>query len=222
MKSTKKTQEITAKAAAIPPAARNARSPIAAGRVRVVATLREAGRPLNFDELADRGSAATARRRAAACKRSSMSCCTPARSSAIAATNTACASGCRSSSARCSGHRDGHGFVLPDDRSAPVFLRRAQMLRNHARRPRRGAHQRHRTTAAGRKARSSRCSSATRARSSAACTRSPASASWCPTIRASAIACSCRADISAARAPARSCWSSWSSSRRARRRRWAT
>ena len=27
-----------------------------------------------------------------------------------------------------SGHRDGHGFVLPDDRSAPVFLAPRQML----------------------------------------------------------------------------------------------
>ena len=70
-----------------------------------------------------------------------------------------------------------------------------------------------RTIAAGRKARSSKCSSATRARSSGVCTTSPASASWCPTIRASAIVCSCRAATLAAHAPARSCWSSWSSSR---------
>ena len=85
--------------------------------------------------------------------------------------------------------------------------RAAADARNHARRPCRGAHQRHGSTAAGRKARSSRFSSATRARSSAGCTTSPASASSCPTIRASVTACWCRAVISAARAPARSCWS---------------
>src|SRR4030095_4090605 len=27
-----------------------------------------------------------------------------------------------------SGHRDGHGFLLPDDRSAPIFLAPRQML----------------------------------------------------------------------------------------------
>src|SRR5690349_3991815 len=100
-------------------------SPPAASRV--VTTLREAGRPLDFDELAARigrdGKAARGRLQeqldellhaAEIIRNRRDEYCLRERLPLVVGT--------------VSGHRDGHGFVLPDDRSAPVFLAPRQML----------------------------------------------------------------------------------------------
>src|SRR5687767_926120 len=122
MKSTKKTKKSTHSSAP-----RGGRSQSPAAAATVVAKLREAGRPLAFEELAQRmdraGKSAHQRlqtqldellhageiilnRRDEYCLRE--------RLPLIVGT--------------VSGHRDGHGFVLPDDRTAPVFLPPRQML----------------------------------------------------------------------------------------------
>jgi ribonuclease R len=93
----------------------------------VVAALREAGRPLTFDELAERiGKAGKAARQSLKAELDAAlhageiilnrrnEYCLRERLSVVVGT--------------VSGHRDGHGFVLPDDRSAPVFLPPRQML----------------------------------------------------------------------------------------------
>jgi ribonuclease R len=127
MKSTKKTKKSHRKTghSAGAQAARD-QSPAAAARV--LTTLREAGRPLTFDDLAARigrdGKSAQHRlqsqleellhageiirnRRGEYILRERVP-------QLVVGT--------------VSGHRDGHGFVLPDDRSAPVFLPPRQML----------------------------------------------------------------------------------------------
>ena len=126
MKSTKKTKKSKESGGHSGPA-RSARSPSPPPASRVVATLREAGRPLNFDELAARiggdGKAAGNRLQAQLdellqageiIRNRRDEYCLRERLSLVVGT--------------VSGHRDGHGFVLPDDRSAPVFLAPRQML----------------------------------------------------------------------------------------------
>ena len=126
MKSTKKTKKSQRIGGHSPRRAQRARqSPPAASRV--VATLREAGRPLNFDELAARigrdGKAARRRLQeqldellhaAEIIRNRRDEYCLRERLPLVVGT--------------VSGHRDGLGFVLPDDRSAPVFLAPRQML----------------------------------------------------------------------------------------------
>lgn len=122
MKSTKKTKKSTHSTGA---RALRSQSPPAAANV--VATLREAGRPLDFDELAQRIGRAgkSARQRLQAQLDELLQAgeiilnrrdeyCLRERLPLVVGT--------------VSGHRDGHGFVLPDDRSAPVFLAPRQML----------------------------------------------------------------------------------------------
>ena len=125
MKSTKKSKKSQRIAGHSPgaPAARSQSPPAAA---RVVTTLREAGRPLTFDELAARmgrdGKAARRRLQeqldellhaAEIIRNRRDEYCLRERLPLVVGT--------------VSGHRDGHGFVLPDDRSAPVFLAPRQM-----------------------------------------------------------------------------------------------
>ena len=126
MKSTKKTKKSKESGGHSGPA-RSARSQSPPPASRVVATLREAGRPLNFDELATRigrdGKAAGNRLQAQLdellqageiIRNRRDEYCLRERLPLVVGTVT--------------GHRDGHGFVLPDDRSAPVFLAPRQML----------------------------------------------------------------------------------------------
>jgi ribonuclease R len=126
MKSTKKTKK-SPRNGGHSPAARAASSQSPPAASRVVATLREAGRPLNFDELAARigRDGKSARRRlqeqldellhaAEIIRNRRDEYCLRERLPLVVGT--------------VSGHRDGHGFVLPDDRSAPVFLAPRQML----------------------------------------------------------------------------------------------
>jgi ribonuclease R len=126
MKSTKKTKK-SQRIGGHSPAARAAHSQSPPAASPVVATLREAGRPLNFDELAARigGDSKAARRRlqeqldellhaAEIIRNRRDEYCLRERLPLVVGT--------------VSGHRDGHGFVLPDDRSAPVFLAPRQML----------------------------------------------------------------------------------------------
>jgi ribonuclease R len=126
MKSTKKSKK-SHKNAGQAGGAHAARSQSPPAAARVIGTLREAGRPLTFEELAARigrdGKSAHSRlqaqleellhaaeiirnRRGEYCLRERL----PLTVGTV------------------SGHRDGHGFVLPDDRSAPVFLPQRQML----------------------------------------------------------------------------------------------
>lgn len=126
MKSTKKTKKSKESGGHSGPA-RSARSQSPPPPSRVVATLREAGRPLNFDELATRmagdGKAAGNRlqgqldellQAGEIIRNRRDEYCLRERLSLVVGTVT--------------GHRDGHGFVMPDDRSAPVFLAPRQML----------------------------------------------------------------------------------------------
>jgi ribonuclease R len=122
MKSTKKTKKTKHSAGAHPA---HSQSPAAAARV--LTTLREAGRPLTFEELAERmgRDGKAARRRL--------------HSQLDELLHAAEIIGNRRGEymlrervpqlvvGTVSGHRDGHGFVLPDDRSAPVFLPPRQM-----------------------------------------------------------------------------------------------
>ena len=78
-----------------------------------------------------------------------------------------------------SGHRDGHGWVLPDDARRRCSLP-SQMLREVMHGDRVAVRVRVRIIAVARRAPSSRCSSGARARSSAACTSRPASRSSSP------------------------------------------
>jgi ribonuclease R len=126
MKSTKKTKKSKESGGHSGPA-RSARSQSPPAASRVVATLREAGRPLNFDELAARigrdGKAAGNRLQAELdellqageiIRNRRDEYCLRERLPLVVGT--------------VSGHRDGHGFVLPDDRSPQVFLAPRQML----------------------------------------------------------------------------------------------
>jgi ribonuclease R len=127
MKSTKKTKKSHRKTGHST-GAQTAREQSPAAAARVLTTLREAGRPLTFDDLAARigrdGKSAAQRlqsqleellhageiirnRRGEYILRERVP-------QLVVGT--------------VSGHRDGHGFVLPDDRSAPVFLPPRQML----------------------------------------------------------------------------------------------
>ncbi|HKU15587.1 MAG TPA: ribonuclease R [Steroidobacteraceae bacterium] len=107
--------------------ATGARSQSPPAAARVVGALREAGRPLTFDELAARmgrdGKAARRRLQsqldellhsAEIIRNRRDEYCLRERLPLVVGT--------------VSGHRDGHGFLLPDDRSAPVFLPPRQML----------------------------------------------------------------------------------------------
>ena len=122
MKSTKKTKK-TKHSAGAPEA--HSQSPAAAARV--LTTLREAGRPLTFDELAERiGRDGKAARRRLHSQLDEL-----LRAAEIIG-NRRGEYMLRERVAQLvvgtvSGHRDGHGFVLPDDRSAPVFLPPRQM-----------------------------------------------------------------------------------------------
>ena len=126
MKSTKKAKKSPQRGghSAAAHAARSQSPPAAA---RVVTTLREAGRPLEFEELAKRigrdGKAARQRLQSQLdellhtgeiIRNRRDEYCLRERLPLVVGTVT--------------GHRDGHGFVLPDDRSAPVFLAPRQML----------------------------------------------------------------------------------------------
>src|ERR1044071_8538262 len=126
MKSTKKTKK-SQRNDGHSPGARAARSQSPPAAARVVMTLREAGRPLDFEELAARmgrdGKAARRRLQeqldellhaAEIIRNRRDEYCLRERLPLVVGT--------------VSGHRDGHGFVLPDDRSAPVFLAPRQML----------------------------------------------------------------------------------------------
>src|SRR5262245_938138 len=103
--------------------------PVRAERARqsITQTLRAAGRPLELDELAARTgmTGAAARRRLNADLEALLQSgeiisnrrdeyCLRERLSLVVGT--------------VSGHKDGHGFLLPDDRSAPIFLAPRQML----------------------------------------------------------------------------------------------
>jgi ribonuclease R len=104
-----------------------ARESRAAAASPIAESLREAGRPLTFDELAARmgkSSAAAFERLSAQLEELMQSgeiirnrrdeYCLRERLPLIVGT--------------VSGHKDGHGFLLPDDRTAPIFLAPRQML----------------------------------------------------------------------------------------------
>jgi len=112
-----------------PSATQSGTAPVRAQRARhsITQTLRAAGRPLNLDELASRSgmTGAAARRRLDAdldallqsgeiIRNRRDEYCLRERLPLVVGT--------------VSGHRDGHGFLLPDDRSAPIFLAPRQML----------------------------------------------------------------------------------------------
>ena len=127
MKSTKKSKKAH-KSAGHSAGAHAAPSQSPAAAARVLTTLREAGRPLTFDELAARigRDGKSAQRRLQSQLEELLHAGEMIRNrrgeymlrervpQLVVGT--------------VSGHRDGHGFVLPDDRSAPVFLAPRQML----------------------------------------------------------------------------------------------
>jgi len=122
MKSTKKTTKKAHKSGA-----QTARSQSPAAEARVVNTLREAGRPLTFDELAERmGRDGKAARRRLHSQLDELlhagEIIQNRRSEYMLRERVP-----QLVVGTVSGHRDGHGFVLPDDRSAPVFLPPRQM-----------------------------------------------------------------------------------------------
>jgi ribonuclease R len=122
MKSTKKTKK------AHRAGAHSAPSQSPAAEARVVNTLREAGRPLTFDELAARIG-----RDGKAARRRLQSQIEELLHAGEIIRNRRGEYMLRERVPQLvvgtvSGHRDGHGFVLPDDRSAPVFLAPRQML----------------------------------------------------------------------------------------------
>jgi ribonuclease R len=122
MKSTKKAKK------AHKSGAHSARSQSPAAEARVVNTLREAGRPLTFDELAERMG-----RDGKAARRRLQSQIEELLQPGEIIRNRRGEYMLRERVPQLvvgtvSGHRDGHGFVLPDDRSAPVFLPPRQML----------------------------------------------------------------------------------------------
>jgi len=123
MKSTKKTTKKVQKSGA-----HSARSQAPAAEARVVNTLREAGRPLTFDELAARiGGDGKATRRLLHSQLDELlqagEIIRNRRGEYMLRERVP-----QLVVGTVSGHRDGHGFVLPDDRSAPVFLPPRQML----------------------------------------------------------------------------------------------
>jgi ribonuclease R len=123
MKSTKKTTKKAQKSGA-----HSARSQAPAAEARVVNTLREAGRPLTFDELAARiGGDGKATRRLLHSQLDELlqagEIIRNRRGEYMLRERVP-----QLVVGTVSGHRDGHGFVLPDDRSAPVFLPPRQML----------------------------------------------------------------------------------------------
>ena len=122
MKSTKKTKKPNKSGAH----SARSQSPAAAGRV--LNALREAGRPLTFDELAARIG-----RDGKAARRRLQSQLDELLHAGEMIRNRRGEYMLRERVPQLvvgtvSGHRDGHGFVLPDDRSAPVFLPPRQML----------------------------------------------------------------------------------------------
>src|SRR4029079_17787619 len=122
MKSTKKTTKKAHKSGA-----QSARSQSPAAAARVVNTLREAGRPLTFDELAARiGRDGKSARRLLHSQLDELlhagEIIQNRRSEYMLRERVP-----QLVVGTVSGHRDGHGFVLPDDRSAPLFLPPRQM-----------------------------------------------------------------------------------------------